>query len=116
MQKSFTIGGIGFHTGDYAFVKVKPAFAGDGRYFVRVPKGTNANDYSEDKPEFVSREQLDVRQGADDGLAPEERAQYFLKFLEKQDEEGYEGDFGGTMMYMVSMYGLGLIMGGVQSI
>lgn len=98
LQKSFTIGGIGFHTGDYAFVKVKPAFAGDGRYFVRVPKGTNANDYSPEKPEFVTREQLDVRRGADDGLQPEERAQYFLKFLEKQDEEGYEGDFGGTLM------------------
>ena len=93
MQKSFTIGGVGLHTGDYAFVKVRPAFAGEGRYFVRVPPGTNADDYNEPKPSFVSKEQLDIDYGAEDGLQPEERAQYFLKFLQ-EEENGYDGDFG----------------------
>eukprot|EP00775_Hariotina_reticulata_P013611 gene13611-13736_t len=37
--KSFTIGGVGLHSGEYAVVRVRPAFAGEGRYFVRVPEG-----------------------------------------------------------------------------
>ncbi|KAG2485268.1 hypothetical protein HYH03_015943 [Edaphochlamys debaryana] len=39
---SFTVSGIGLHTGETACVRVRPAFAGEGRYFVRVPQGTNA--------------------------------------------------------------------------
>lgn len=91
LQKSFTIGGVGLHTGDYAFVTVKPAYAGQGRYFVRVPEGTNADNYSAPMPSFVTREQLDINYGAEDGLQPEERAQYFLKFMQ---EEGFDGGFG----------------------
>lgn len=29
-----------------AFVRVRPAFAGEGRYFVRVPPGTNSMRYA----------------------------------------------------------------------
>ncbi|GFH16673.1 uncharacterized protein HaLaN_13139 [Haematococcus lacustris] len=39
LMKSFTIGGIGLHTGEYTTVRVRPAFANEGRYFVRVPEG-----------------------------------------------------------------------------
>lgn len=91
IQKSFTMGGVGLHTGEYAFVTVKPAYAGQGRYFVRVPEGTNADSYSAPKPDFVSREQLDINYGAEDGLQAEERGQYFLKFLQEED---FDGDFG----------------------
>ncbi|PNH05625.1 hypothetical protein TSOC_008133, partial [Tetrabaena socialis] len=38
---SFTVNGVGLHTGERACVRVRPAFAGEGRYFVRVPDGTN---------------------------------------------------------------------------
>lgn len=94
LQKSFTIGGVGLHSGDYAVVKVKPAFAGEGRYFVRVPPGTNADDFTPEKPSFVSHERLDLNNVADDDIEAEERAEMFLKFLQEQ-EDGYEGEFDG---------------------
>jgi hypothetical protein len=31
-------------------VRVRPAFAGEGRYFVRVPEGTNQGLFEVDKP------------------------------------------------------------------
>jgi len=94
LQKSFTIGGVGLHSGDYAVVKVKPAFAGEGRYFVRVPPGTNADDFTPEKPRFVSHEKLDLNNVANDDIEPEERAEMFLKFLQEQ-EDGYDGEFDG---------------------
>jgi hypothetical protein len=75
-------------------VKVKPAFAGEGRYFVRVPPGTNADDFTPEKPSFVSHERLDLNNVAEDGIEAEERAEMFLKFLQEQDD-GYEGEFDG---------------------
>lgn len=93
VQKSFTVGGVGLHTGEYAFVTVKPAHAGQGRYFVRVPEGTNANAYNAPTPSFVAREQLDINYGAEDGLQPEERAQYFLQYLQEEDFDGGFGDY-----------------------
>lgn len=43
LRKSFTLGGIGIHSAEYAYVRVRPAYAGEGRYFVRVPEGTNSD-------------------------------------------------------------------------
>ena len=48
--RSFTIGGVGLHTGEYAYVRVAPAFAGEGRYFVRVPTGTISPEWEADRP------------------------------------------------------------------
>lgn len=42
LARSFTLGGIGLHTGRFHTVRLRPAHAGEGRYFVRVPAGTNA--------------------------------------------------------------------------
>lgn len=64
LLKSFTIGGIGMHTAEYASVRVRPAYAGEGRYFVRVPEGTNANLYIH-TPQVPLDEEA-VREG-DDG-------------------------------------------------
>lgn len=74
-------------------MRVRPAFAGEGRYFVRVPPGTNAHDFTAEEPEVVPHEKLDINYGPDDGLDPEERAQLFLKYLQEQ-EDGYDGEFG----------------------
>lgn len=51
LRRSFTVGGIGLHTGEYAIVRVVPAFAGEGRYFVRVPRGTNEHEWEVDQPQ-----------------------------------------------------------------
>lgn len=40
LRRSFTLLGIGLHSGEVESVRVCPAFAGEGRYFVRVPAGT----------------------------------------------------------------------------
>jgi len=50
LRRSFTVGGIGLHTGEYAIVRVRPAHAGQGRYFVRVPPGTNEHLWQLEQP------------------------------------------------------------------
>ena len=75
-------------------VTVKPALANEGRYFVRVPEGTNAAKYSPPKPQFVTSEQLDVNYGAEDGLDAEERAQMFLQYMSEQGEGDADEEFG----------------------
>eukprot|EP00891_Asterochloris_glomerata_P004694 jgi/Astpho2/4694/Aster-00253 len=42
LKQSFLLGGVGLHTGEYATVRIMPAMAGEGRYFVRVPQGEQA--------------------------------------------------------------------------
>jgi len=51
----FMLGGIGLHTAEYTHIRVRPASAGDGRYFVIVPKGT----ISECQIYNVERKQLE---------------------------------------------------------
>ena len=51
LRRPFALGGIGLHTGEYALVRVLPAFAGDGRYFVHVPLGTNSRHWALEQPE-----------------------------------------------------------------
>jgi UDP-3-O-[3-hydroxymyristoyl] N-acetylglucosamine deacetylase len=77
---------------------VKPAFANEGRYFVRVPEGTNGNSYSPPKPTFVSKEQLDINYGAEDGLDPEDRAQLFLQYMSAKGEDGEDGEEFGDYL------------------
>lgn len=93
VQRSFTLGGVGLHTGEYAFVRVRPALTGEGRYFVRVSPGTNADDYRLEEPSLVTDAQLDINAWPDDGLDKESRATLFLRYLEEQ-EQGYQGEFG----------------------
>lgn len=92
LARSFTISGVGLHTGETTVVTVKPASASSGRYFVRVPEGTNSGaSYAAPKPSFVRTEQLDVNYGAEDGLDAEDRAQLFLQYMSTdgrpEDEE-----------------------------
>lgn len=54
MKRAFVLGGVGLHTAEYAFIRVIPARAGEGRYFVRVPEGTISR--SKLVEEFKSRE------------------------------------------------------------
>eukprot|EP00192_Tetraselmis_astigmatica_P005761 CAMPEP_0117668812 /NCGR_PEP_ID=MMETSP0804-20121206/11766_1 /TAXON_ID=1074897 /ORGANISM="Tetraselmis astigmatica, Strain CCMP880" /LENGTH=522 /DNA_ID=CAMNT_0005476763 /DNA_START=111 /DNA_END=1679 /DNA_ORIENTATION=+ len=94
LSKSFTVGGIGLHTGEYVTVRVMPAYAGEGRYFVRVPDGTNAHRYHHNpfslKPLSSFAEEKEV--------SPEEeerRTRLFIAYLEAQEKEDdpYEGTF-----------------------
>ena len=126
MTRSFTLGGIGLHTGDFGkipkychmyrcysgiillprwptplpfvpfaavIIRVRPAFANEGRYFVLVPPGTNANKFSLETPKIVSHEELDAKAGASDGLTDEYRAQLYLGFLQERERGTYTGDF-----------------------
>ncbi|KAK9847002.1 hypothetical protein WJX84_008281 [Apatococcus fuscideae] len=92
LARSFTIGGLGLHTGEYAYVRVRPAFADEGRYFVRVPEGTNSHRFSieEARPMGVEDETL---QGGRMTTADEDtQVNIFCAFLEDQDR-GFEGTF-----------------------
>lgn len=50
LRRSITVGGVGLHTGEFAVVRVLPAFAGEGRYFVRVAGGTNGHLWEAEQP------------------------------------------------------------------
>ncbi|KAK9820752.1 hypothetical protein WJX74_011056 [Apatococcus lobatus] len=92
LARSFTIGGLGLHTGEYAYVRVRPAFADEGRYFVRVPEGTNSHLFSIDeaRPMGVEDEAL---QGGEMTTSDEDtQVNLFCAFLEDQDR-GFEGTF-----------------------
>lgn len=78
---------------------MRPALAGEGRYFVRVPRGTNADDYTVEAPQRMSADALDITAGADDGLDGFTRAQLFLQFREAQETEGFKGEFGGKKIH-----------------
>lgn len=148
LLRSFTLGGIGLHTGEYgqsplsffsppdtphsnpfhtlpwyftkfthhtthtiqisAIVRVRPASAGEGRYFVRVPPGTNAPFFSLEAPKPVSKESLDIRSGVDDGLDDETRSVMYLQYLKEQDS-GYDGSFGGRSWWYEGFYYIVLV-------
>lgn len=58
LLKSFTLGGVGLHTAKVSVVRVRPALAGEGRYFVRVPEGTNEKLYQHIEAPQISEEEL----------------------------------------------------------
>lgn len=39
IRRCITLGGVGLHTAEYAYIRIRPARAGEGRYFTIVPKG-----------------------------------------------------------------------------
>ncbi|KAK9807173.1 hypothetical protein WJX73_003668 [Symbiochloris irregularis] len=90
LKSSFVVGGLGLHSGGYTCIRVGPAYAGDGRYFVRVEPGTNAlmetRDYKEIEAESLAAEQVISAAEADHDV------DHFLQFLKAQDE-GYPKSF-----------------------
>jgi UDP-3-O-[3-hydroxymyristoyl] N-acetylglucosamine deacetylase len=88
------MGGIGLHTGEYAYVRVRPAFAGEGRYFVRVPEGTNSDLFELREPNERGIEELgaDYSEAANDSEIESLRLQLFQAYLKAQ-EEGFKGAF-----------------------
>lgn len=91
--KSFTTGGIGLHSGEYAYVRVRPAFAGEGRYFVRVPPGTNSHLFQVDKPAAIPLSEMGGDGQAVDPEVESLKIQLFQLYLEAQEEKGFSGTF-----------------------
>ncbi len=75
-------------------MRVRPADAGEGRYFVRVAPGTNASLYTVDAPAERSAAELGAVGAAARGDDAEERARLFLEYLKAQEEGAFEGLFG----------------------
>lgn len=92
IKESFTVGGLGLHTAEYAYVRVRPAYAGEGRYFVRVPPGTNSHLFELEEPtDEKSDEQLEIEEAAQ--IPDDLRVHLFHEFLRLQGEENYQGTF-----------------------
>mmetsp|Transcript_28654 Transcript_28654/g.39574 ORF Transcript_28654/g.39574 Transcript_28654/m.39574 type:complete len:491 (+) Transcript_28654:92-1564(+) len=77
---SFTRSGVGLHSGAPVTVRVRPAFAGEGRYFVMVPEGTIVELEEEEEEETASmseeeKEDMKVEYFKMSLLDEEERAQ-----------------------------------------
>lgn len=89
LNRSFILGGIGLHSGDYAWVRVRPAFAGEGRYFVRVPEGTNAHLFDPDATALAEHMQTQME---DDPEVENRRLLAFMQYVRAQ-EDGYGGSF-----------------------
>ncbi|GLI69505.1 hypothetical protein VaNZ11_014139 [Volvox africanus] len=97
LWSSFTLAGIGLHTGEYACVRIRPAFAGEGRYFVRVPEGTNASravagadmDLQEELVEDIATEQALLN----DPEYREELVARYQEYVDAQEEDGFGGSF-----------------------
>ncbi|KAG2441679.1 hypothetical protein HXX76_003297 [Chlamydomonas incerta] len=99
---SFTIAGVGLHSGEYAVVRVRPAFAGEGRYFVRVPEGTNlargeetlarmlgagAENPAEEEPQ----DETAVREYKRELIAA------YQEYVDAQEDDGFNGTFAEYM-------------------
>ncbi|KAK9904226.1 hypothetical protein WJX75_007256 [Coccomyxa subellipsoidea] len=89
VKRSFTLGGIGLHSGEYAAVRVRPAFAGEGRYFVRVPLGTLQRGGSPEVEEEIAKHEQLAQMSAEDEDTTTRR---FMEYLGAQDN-GYEGSY-----------------------
>ncbi|KAL4433595.1 hypothetical protein ABPG75_000036 [Micractinium tetrahymenae] len=94
LRRSFTVGGIGLHTGEYAIVRVLPAFAGEGRYFVRVPRGTNEHEWELEQPQERELEDLDAP-AFTAKHAPNDvsNAQLFFEFIKAQEDGEFSVSF-----------------------
>eukprot|EP00803_Ostreobium_quekettii_P000538 evm.model.scf_2108.3 EVM.evm.TU.scf_2108.3 scf_2108:18090-20197(-) len=94
LWRSFTLGGVGLHSGELSFVRVRPAHAGEGRYFVRVPPGTNGGREGKREGEL---EKIRVGEGGG-GEGDEARRELFEQYIEAIGNDGDEGGFSGTFM------------------
>lgn len=75
-------------------IRVRPAFANEGRYFVMVEPNTNADKFQMEKPQIVAEDDLSADIGAADGLTDEARAQLYMAFLKEKEAGDFDGDFG----------------------
>lgn len=101
LWRSFTVGGVGLHTGEYATVRVRPAFAGEGRYFVRVAEGTNegrmdlsmwAFDPADEGP-VEPEDDEEEEGGGPSNEQKQEMVQLFRQYTLAVNELGYGGTF-----------------------
>lgn len=91
VQRSFTIGGIGLHTAKQSYVRVRPAPAGTGRFFVIVPPGTNSERFVMEAPNNLVKGS-DLAHLAPGTEAEEDfKVEMYQRFLLAQEEEGYKG-------------------------
>lgn len=104
LRRSFTLGGIGLHTGDQSLVRVLPAFAGEGRYFVRVPPGTNSDMWEVEQPQSRKLEDIGPSTRRSAGGAGGMNSALFFQFLEKCED----GDFDGSFAEYLQQLGPGL--------
>jgi hypothetical protein len=125
LNSSFTVGGIGLHSGEYgefccpenqprkctpqqpgfmsilrysgfldaATVRVRPASAGEGRYFVRMPQGTISHLFELDKPFPVDPRNLKPDGGPVNEIRSAAEAQLFIRYLKAQDLKQFDGTF-----------------------
>eukprot|EP00199_Chlamydomonas_sp_CCMP681_P000968 CAMPEP_0119108170 /NCGR_PEP_ID=MMETSP1180-20130426/13506_1 /TAXON_ID=3052 ORGANISM="Chlamydomonas cf sp, Strain CCMP681" /NCGR_SAMPLE_ID=MMETSP1180 /ASSEMBLY_ACC=CAM_ASM_000741 /LENGTH=516 /DNA_ID=CAMNT_0007093759 /DNA_START=29 /DNA_END=1576 /DNA_ORIENTATION=+ len=91
LVRSFTLGGIGLHTGQYACVRVRPAFAGEGRYFVHVPQGTNLHRFKLNSGTQVGAQDAEQMPLEED--VEGKKIELFKRYLVDQEEGGFEGNF-----------------------
>ncbi|KAG2451879.1 hypothetical protein HYH02_003654 [Chlamydomonas schloesseri] len=100
---SFTITGVGLHSGEYAVVRVRPAFAGEGRYFVRVPEGTNAARGEETLSRMLQANAALVEEPEEeqDDVAVREYKRELIaayqEFVDAQEDDGFNGTFAEYM-------------------
>ena len=101
LWRSFLLGGIGLHSGEMSYVRVRPAFAGDGRYFVRMRPGTLRDIappcYTEEEIDLFAEESLEeqINQNLEEKSEEEEirQTELFSKYLDYKETEGYLGNF-----------------------
>eukprot|EP00198_Chlamydomonas_reinhardtii_P008805 XP_001698142.1 predicted protein [Chlamydomonas reinhardtii] len=100
---SFTIAGVGLHSGEYAVVRVRPAFAGEGRYFVRVPEGTNAARGEESLVRMLEAgagKQPEEEEAMDDTATREYKRELiaaYQEYVDAQEDDGFNGTFADYM-------------------
>ena len=113
-------------TGQYSYMRVRPAAAGEGRYFVRVPEGwlvracgmvcsassaacvqcsehsahtltgTNSGRFKLEEPEEVDPDSTSIETPDSDPLDAE-RTRVFFQWLQAREEDGYEGNLDGML-------------------
>eukprot|EP00210_Caulerpa_lentillifera_P002221 g2134.t1 len=107
LWRSFIVIGTGLHSGEMSCVRVRPAFAGEGRYFVRVPVGTIPDSvlpYEELEIDTSPSAKPDL-----DVEAETRRSELYLKYLEYKEREGYIGGFHEFVREYAKHRGLDLI-------
>lgn len=97
LWRSFCVGGVGLHSGELSCVRVRPALAGEGRYFVRVPPGTNAGIFAaRQEKEEEEAEEVEVYPNPSTELDEEKEddmAVTFLDYMRKRDSGTFQGTF-----------------------
>ncbi|KAL4854079.1 putative UDP-3-O-acyl-N-acetylglucosamine deacetylase 5 [Chlorella vulgaris] len=104
LRRSFAVGGIGLHTGEYALVRVLPAFAGDGRYFVRCLPGTNSHHWELEQPRThkLPESGTPATHGAAGGEA-DLNSKLFFEYIQGQEDGSFAGSFAAYLQQRASL-------------